>query len=94
MTEDLARDALAAQGFETPGPRLVQMVASALAREERTGAQARTDPFSFSAILFDTPELLARTEGSQEASRTEISRVLAGILTEAIRYAREREVSS
>jgi hypothetical protein len=59
--------------------------------EELAGAEARTDPFSFTEILADTPELLDLTEGPLTDSRTQIARVLSGVLTEAIRYALDDE---
>ena len=93
MSDDLMREALEAQGFKAPGPKLVRLVTDALVREEEV-AEARTDPFSFSAIVSDTPELLDRTEGPISESRTEISRVLAGVITEAIRYVLEDEPHS
>ena len=95
MTDDLAREALEAQGFKAPGPKLIRLVTDALVREEElAGAEARTDPFSFSAIASDTPELLDRTEGPLTDSRTELSRVISGVLTEAIRYVLEAESDS
>jgi hypothetical protein len=95
MIDDVAREALEAQGFKAPGPKLVRLVTDALVREEElAGAEARTDPFSFSAILSDTPELFDRTEGPLTDSRTEIARVLSGVLTEAIRYVLEDESDS
>jgi hypothetical protein len=95
MTDDLAREALEAQGFRAPGPKLVRLVTDALVREEElAGAEARTDPFSFSAIVADTPELLDRTEGPLTDSRTELSRVISGVLTEAIRFVLETESES
>ena len=95
MTDDLAREALEAQGFKAPGPKLIRLVTDALVREEElAGAEARTDPFSFSAIVSDTPELLDRTDGPLTDSRTELSRVISGVLTEAIRYVLEAESDS
>jgi hypothetical protein len=95
MTDDLAREALEAQGFKAPGPKLIRLVTDALVREEELGgAEARTDPFSFSAIVSDTPELLDRTEGPIRDSRTEISRVLSGVLTDAINYVLEGDSRS
>jgi hypothetical protein len=95
MTDDLAREALEAQGFKAPGPKLIRLVTDALVREEElAGAEARTDPFSFSAIVSDTPELLDRTEGPLTDSLTELSRVISGVLTEAIRYVLEAESDS
>jgi hypothetical protein len=92
MTDDLVREALEAQGFKAPGPKLIRLVTDALVREEELAvAEARTDPFSFSAIVSDTPELLDRTEGPRAGSPTEISRVLSVVLTEAIRYVLEDE---
>ena len=95
MTDDLACEALEAQGFQAPGPMLIRLVTDALVREEElAGAEARTDPFSFSAILSDTPELRDRTEAPLTESPTEISRVLSGVLTEAIRYVLDDEATS
>ena len=62
MADDLAREALEAQGFKSPGPMLVRLVTDALVREEElAGAEARTVPFSFAAIVSDTPELIDRS---------------------------------
>jgi hypothetical protein len=92
MNDDLALEALEAQGFKAPGPKLIRLVTDALVREEElAGAEARTDPFSFSAIISDTPELLDRTKGPRKDSPAEVSRVLSGVLTEAIRYVLEDE---
>jgi transposase len=95
MNDDLALEALEAQGFKAPGPKLIRLVTDALVREEElAGAEARTDPFSFSAIISDTPELLDRAKGPRKDSPAEVSRVLSGVLTEAIRYVLEDEQES
>ena len=90
MIDALAREALEAQGFKAPGPKLVRLVTDALVREEELAvAEARTEPFSFTEILADTPELMDRTDGPLTDSRADIARVLSGVLTEAIRYVLE-----
>ena len=88
MSDDLVSEALEAQGFKAAGPKLVRLVTDALVREQEV-AEARSNPFSFSEIVADTPEILERTEGPIRDSPLEISRVLAGVITEAIRYVLE-----
>jgi hypothetical protein len=87
MTDERAREALKAQGFKAPGPKLIEHVTDAIARrEEGQPAGERTFRFDFAGLLADTPELVDRTEGPLTDPGTEASYVIAGILNTAIAY--------
>jgi hypothetical protein len=82
---EAAVDALKAQGFRRPGPKLIERVMDAIARaEEETPAGERRYEYDYAELLTDTPELVNRTEGPLEGA--EISRVLADVLNKALRY--------
>jgi hypothetical protein len=85
-TRDKAREALEAQGFESPGPQLLQRVTDALAREEE-GIPAGVRTFSLDPreMLADTPELLDRIHGPG----TQMQQVVADVITKALRYVLE-----
>jgi hypothetical protein len=91
MTEERARAALEAQGFDAPGPKLVDEVTNAIAREEAgsTGG-VRIHQFDYAELLADTPELVDRTEGPQTDPATETSIAISGVLHEAIGYVFDR----
>ena len=80
--EDRARDALEAQGFKAPGPKLIEVVTDMVARgEEGMPAGSRTHPFHPAELLADTPELRDRA-----GAGTEPSYVLADVLDKAYAY--------
>ncbi len=86
-TEQRAREALAAQGFKAPGPKLVERVMDAIARaEETTPAGVRTHQFDYAELLADTPELVDRTDGPLKDPGTEVSYALADVFNRAIEY--------
>ena len=87
MTQQQAREALEDQGFKAPGPLLIQHVMDALAREqEGTPAGERVFRFDYAELLTDTPELIDRTEGPLTEAGTEMGRVVADVLSKALRY--------
>ena len=87
MTEERAREALEAQGFNAPGPKLVDEVMHAIAREEAGQAGGvRIHQFDYAELLADTPELVDRSEGAQTDPATETSKAISGVLHEAIGY--------
>jgi len=87
MTDQRAREALEDQGFKAPGPLLIQHVTDALAREqEGTPAGDRVFKFDYAEMLADTPELIDRTEGPLTNPGNEMGRVVADVLTKALRY--------
>jgi hypothetical protein len=92
MSSDRACEALEAQGFKAPGPKLIEHVMDAIAREEESpvGASAST-PSTAHELLADTPELVDRTEGPL-TDGTETARLVAGIINEprALRVRRRR----
>jgi hypothetical protein len=56
--------ALEAQGFRSPGPKLIERVMDAIGRvEEETPAGERRHEYDYAELLADTPELVDRTEG-------------------------------
>ena len=91
MTEQRAREAFKAQGFEAPGPKLIEEVMNAIAREEEgQTAGVRIHQFDNAELLADTPELVDRTEGPQTDPATETSIAISGVLHEAIGYVFDR----
>ena len=87
MTEERARDALRAQRFTAPGPKLVGLVVDAIARkEEQLPAGVRYHSFDYAELFADTPELVDRTEGRLTDPATDVSYVIANVITEAIKY--------
>ena len=85
--EQPAREALEAQGFTRPGPKLVESVMDAIAREqEQTPAGTRVHGFDAVELFTDTPELLDRTTGPLENPGTELAYVLADVLDKAKAY--------
>ncbi len=88
MTTQQAREALEAQGFRAPGPKLIQHVADAIERAGTTSpAGERIHEFDYAELLADTPELIDRTEGPLTAPGTETARVLADVINEAVEHA-------
>src|SRR5215208_919910 len=87
MTEQRAREALDAQGFTNPGPKLIELVTDAIARhEEDTPAGERIHQFDYAELLADTPELLDRTEGPMTNPGGATSDVIADVITRALDY--------
>ena len=58
-----AREALQAQGFESPGPPLIHVVDAFMREEEGLPAGVRTHRLDYAELLADPPELIDRTEG-------------------------------
>jgi len=91
-TEGQAREALKAQGFKAPGPKLIQHVMDAIARdEEGMPAGERHHGFDPAELRTDTPELgdLAGAPGA-----TEMSYAIADVLTKALRYVNDDPADS
>jgi hypothetical protein len=88
MTEARAREALEAQGFTKPGPKLIREVMDAIAREEegRPTAGERVHNVDYAELLADTPELLDRTGGPLTTPGPETAAVLADVLNKAIAH--------
>jgi len=85
MTEQRAREALEAQGFNAPGPKLVDELMNAIAKEEEAEAAAvRVHQFDYGELLADTPELADRTDGPLTDPATATSKAVAKVLDEAI----------
>jgi hypothetical protein len=77
MTTDKALEALRAQGITSPGPKLLEAAADAIAREEeQLPAGVRVHELDPAELLADTPELEGRS--------------LEDVLTKAVNY-RHRE---
>ena len=84
MTQQLAREALNAQGIEAPGPMLIGRVADAIARvEEGMPGGERHYPID-TGIFVDTPELVDRTEGRIDDNAA--LSVVEAVLNGALRY--------
>jgi hypothetical protein len=84
---DQAREALAAQGFTRPGPKLIELVVAAMAREkEGPPAGVRRHGFDPGELLADTPELLDRTTGPMTNPGTEMSFAAADVITNAMAH--------
>jgi hypothetical protein len=85
LSEVRARRALAAQGFREPGPKLIELVADAIARgEEHLPAGQRTIRFHFTELLGDTPELADRAEGPLTTARAEGSDIIEDVISHAV----------
>jgi hypothetical protein len=85
LSEVRARRALEAQGFREPGPKLIELVADAIARgEEHLPAGQRTIRFHFAEILADTPELADRAEGPLTNARAEGSDIIEDVISHAL----------
>ena len=92
MTEERAREALLAQGFEAPGPKLVEMVADAIVRiGEQLPAGERRFRFSGAELLEDTPELINRTHGPLRDPDAELLPVVLDVLSKARDYVYHEE---
>ena len=80
--EDRARDALEAQGFKAPGPKLIEVVTDMVARgEEGMPPGSRGHKFDPAELLDDTPELRDRA-----GAGTGPSYVLVNVLNKAYIY--------
>jgi hypothetical protein len=87
MTVRRAREALEAQGFKTPGPKLIEEVLDAIGREEEVQpAGVRIHKFDYAELLADTPELVDRTQGPLTDPATATSTAIADVLNKAIAY--------
>jgi hypothetical protein len=87
MTVERACEALEAQGFKTPGPKLIEEVLDAIAREEEgLPAGVRIHKFDYAEFLADTPELGDRTQGPLTDPATATSTAIADVLSKAIAY--------
>jgi len=85
-SKDQAQEALKAQGFTAPGPKLIQRVMDAIARdEEGMPAGERFHRFDPAELLADTPELgdLANAPDA-----------IADVLTKALRYVNDDTADS
>ena len=86
MSSDRACEALEAQGFKAPGPKLIEHVMDAIAREEESPVGGeRIHTFNYHELLADTPELVDRTEGPL-TDGTGTARLVAGIINDAKAY--------
>lgn len=89
VTTQQAREALEAQGFKAPGPKLIQRVADTLEQADDAPAGERRYQFDYAEVLADTPELIDRTDGPMTDPGTETSYALAEVLNKAYTYVSE-----
>ena len=92
MTTQQARDALHAQGFKAPGPKLIQRVADTITQSDDAPSGEHIHQFDYAELLADTPELIDHTDGPMTDPGTETSYVLADVLNQA--YAHHLEDDS
>ncbi len=93
--EGQAREALKAQGFKAPGPKLIQHVMDAVARrEEETPAGERVHKFDYAELLADTPELMDRTEGPMTNPGFETANAIADVVNKALAYVFDDDAES